>query len=420
MEPQQLEPNLKAQYKRHKGVFLKKFFFSRLLTKIKMSIRRLFKVKRRRFSMLAQQPIKVKDPLNKFLYHTIMVTIALFVVTSIIPTRILETGFTADYFGDDSDFLDSTNPSDNPPFIMNDEGYVLKSSPETQEASRVGMTDFVTHVIAEGDTVSAIASLYGINTSTLLWENNISESSTLRVGQSLVIPPVNGVSHLVASKETVESIAKDYGVDPKVVRDQNKLEGDVIVKGEKLFIPGGKQKYTSTGKIERLIARAGTRSGSRTENVNTFDKKVVIATDEQPDGDKPFIFPTIGKITQGFRPGHYADDIGNQSKPDIWAAAGGTVVLATGGCPPREVKVDRSCGGGYGNHVIIDHGNGLQTLYAHMETVYVSEGDSVVTGQAVGKMGNTGRTYGSTGIHVHFEVYVDGVRKNPMLFTKKD
>ncbi|MCB0749246.1 MAG: M23 family metallopeptidase [Ignavibacteriae bacterium] len=92
----------------------------------------------------------------------------------------------------------------------------------------------------------------------------------------------------------------------------------------------------------------------------------------------------------------------NSSRPPIWATAGGVVVTAKGGY-----------NGGYGNHVIIDHGNGFQTLYAHAEELYVSEGETVTKGQVIAKMGNTGRVYGATGIHVHYECHQNGRKINP-------
>ncbi len=74
----------------------------------------------------------------------------------------------------------------------------------------------------------------------------------------------------------------------------------------------------------------------------------------------------------------------------------------------------------YGNYIIIDHGNGLQTLYGHMEYLAVSQGDHVTQGQVIGKMGRTGNVRGRTGIHLHFEVRVNGVKKNPGAYFYKN
>ena len=90
-------------------------------------------------------------------------------------------------------------------------------------------------------------------------------------------------------------------------------------------------------------------------------------------------------------------DIGAKSGSDIIAAAGGTVIMA-------------QYYGGYGNCVIIDHGGGVSTLYAHMSKIGVSNGQVVSAGQSIGKVGSTGN---STGPHLHFEVRVNGNTQNP-------
>ncbi len=407
MQQEPIEPNWKAQNLRHKRVFLKPLFFSRRLFRLILDVKGLLR-KQNRSQFHIDAPLMVSDPFKKFFRQTIAVSIALLVVTSIAPHSILETGFTAEYFGDDSDFVQEEEELSLPPFLMNDEGFVLKTSPTSEDVSHIGFTDSVQHTVQSGDTLSSIAALYGISLKTLLWENNIGESAPLRIGQTLVVPSLDGVTHTITAKnETLSSIAKQYGVDSKLIREHNSLEGDVIQKGQKLFIPGGKKKE------DTIIVRAGSRSGGRASAVNTFSARIVMSSDASPEGGKQLIFPTTGKLTQGFRSGHYALDVGNAAKPDIWAASPGTVIKAKGGCEPREVKINRGCNGGYGNVVIVDHGGGLQTLYAHLETVYVTEGQKVDRGQALGKMGSSGRTYGKTGIHLHFEVYDNGVKKNP-------
>lgn len=359
-------------------------------------------------TLISGRPVIVKDPFGKFLKQTFVVGGALLVLTSFAPARVLETGFTADYFDSDTDYVDATDELNEPVFLMNDEGFILKTSPGSEESSRIGLTDSVRHTVASGDTLSSISVLYGVNVKTLLWENNISETSTLRIGQVLIIPAVDGVSHIAVNNDTLSSIAKLYNVDTQLIKDHNNLQDDTIAKGQRLFIPGGKRKDPPP----QIAARAPGRTSGRT-TFNTSVQKVVMSTDDAPDEGKRLIFPTVGNLTQGFRAGHYAYDIANSAKPDVWSSADGTVSKVQTGCVPRDVKVDRGCGGGYGNYVVIDHGNGLQTLYAHLETVYVSDGQAITRGQAVGKMGNSGRTYGRTGVHVHWEVYDNGVKKNP-------
>lgn len=118
--------------------------------------------------------------------------------------------------------------------------------------------------------------------------------------------------------------------------------------------------------------------------------------------DAQFIRPTEGAITQGFKEGHLGIDIANRNMPDILASADGTVISTATGYNE-----------GYGNAVIIDHGNGFQTHYSHLSEFSVKEGDTVTQGQVIGVMGNTGRVYGTTGICLHFELIYNGEKVKP-------
>ena len=117
-----------------------------------------------------------------------------------------------------------------------------------------------------------------------------------------------------------------------------------------------------------------------------------------------FVWPTAGSITQRFVWYHKGVDIANRTAPNILAADSGRVVIA--GWPDAN---------GYGNRVIIDHGNGYKTLYAHMSKIFVISGQTVSRGSAIGQMGSTGR---STGAHLHFEIIQNGVYLNPLNFLK--
>ncbi|MEK7523716.1 MAG: M23 family metallopeptidase [Patescibacteria group bacterium] len=409
-EPQEpMTANLLAKSRRHKRVFLRSLFFSRGVFRFLLDVTGFVRNLQRRFF---RQPSRwstpaLHDPFKKFIRQTVVVGVALLVVTSFAPSHLLETGFTADsYYADtDADFIEADDGEFLPPFLMNDEDFVLNTSPETAEVSRIGLTDSVKHTVVSGDNLSSIAALYGINVQTLVWENSISESSTLKIGQTLVIPSVDGVSYLVSkNNETLSSIAKAFEVDANLIQEHNNLDGGAVQKGQMLFIPGGKKKEVAQE------SRDGTRASPRG---NGIQAKIAIGSTAKPSNGKKFIFPTNGKITQYYSSHHPADDIANSSKPDIWASFKGKIAKVNTGCTSRDVKVDYSCGNGYGNYVIIDHGDNVQTLYAHMGTIYAEEGQSVDTGQAIGQMSNTGRVRGSTGIHLHFEVRDGAVKVNP-------
>lgn len=392
-QPLNSASTIKARRKRHLRVFLKT---SWLKAACDLFLRR-FKHRRAYVPVRELSQIEVQDTFQRFFRQSILFVLALFILSVFAPSHVLETGLTASF----SDEEIAGELPDLPKLILNEEGFILKTSPITIESSRLGLTDRVSHTVVPGETLSSIAALYGIKVNTILWENNLNEYSILKIGQTLTIPALDGVNHIVEkSTETLGSIAKEYGVEEKMIAQHNKLDGSSIIKGQNLFIPGGKKK-------QPLIVREGGRSGG------TFNRKVVMSSGREPKGNSKLIFPTNGDLTQGYRRGHYAQDIGNRGKPDIWSAAEGKVTKAKGGCATRSAKGNRNCNGGYGNYVVVDHGDGLQTLYAHMETIYVSDGQKVSRGQALGKMGNSGRVYGATGIHLHFEVIHNGVKQNP-------
>lgn len=287
--------------------------------------------------------------------------------------------------------------------LTDSDGYLTKINPQTGVSDRSSMNDLLVHTVATGETVSTIAESYGIKSSTVLWENGLGNANSIKVGQNLLIPPVDGISHRVAKGEDVSKIAKAYGVEADTIIKQNRLTAfsPTLSAGQEIFIPGGKPLVTEAP-VRATPARSGTSS-------RATGGAILPRADSTPVGDKPFIFPTRGKITQGFHRGHYAYDIGDRSQPPVWAAGGGKVTKVVNNCD----RVSYGCGGGYGNYVIIDHGNGLQTLYAHLEYTSVSVGDQVSQGTVVGKMGRSGNVRGATGIHLHFEVHKNGKKEVP-------
>lgn len=122
----------------------------------------------------------------------------------------------------------------------------------------------------------------------------------------------------------------------------------------------------------------------------------------QADTAFTIVPPTRGILTQSYHRDHRALDYENRLNTPIYAAAAGEVIVSQDGWNY-----------GYGNYVIIDHGNDHQTLYAHLNKRRVEVGDTVTSGQIIGNMGNTGRVFGPTGIHLHFELKVDGWKVDP-------
>lgn len=279
---------------------------------------------------------------------------------------------------------------------MVDEGFVIKQEIISAETDRAGF-GVRQYTVQAGDTLSQIAAAHGVTVRTIQQNNDLLNPNSLKPGQTLKITPVNGLVHEVASGDTVEKIAAKYKVEAEKIIAQNTLNPDTaLTAGEQLIIPGAQKELP---KPVRTVATGGGGNSGRAAapGISNFDPAPI------PSGG--LVHPANGKYTQYFHPGHWALDIGNRSGGPIYAAASGTVVISQGGW-----------NGGYGNYIVIDHGNGMRTLYAHNKELYVSVGDWVEAGTVISSMGNTGRVYGATGIHLHFEIQVDGVKRNPLSY----
>lgn len=251
-----------------------------------------------------------------------------------------------------------------------------------------------TYLVQSGDTIGSIAQQFGVSANTILWQNNLSWNSTIRPGQAISILPASGVAHTVKSGDTVSSIAKRYQVDVTTIIEFNKLAdaGDIHA-GEILIAPNGIQPTA--------VAARPVQTRALPEVLK--DIFVPSASPGEETGSR-FLWPILSKrITQYFRLRHTGVDIGDKRGNPIYAAESG--------------KVERAGwnSGGYGYHVIINHGNGVQTLYAHAAQVLVKAGDVVARGQTIALVGSTGR---STGPHLHFEVRVNGRAVNPLNYVR--
>lgn len=242
--------------------------------------------------------------------------------------------------------------------------------------------DVITYTVQSGDTLSSIAEKFGISADTIMWASKEVEDypDLLYVGQVLIIPPVDGVYHTVQEGDTLESIAQQYKarVEDIIQCETNRLEPPYELRpGQKIMVPGGVKPY------KPIV-------------VHAYSGPIPAGASR---GTGSFVWPTTGWITQKFHARHMGIDIGNRIGTPIVAADSGYVVYAG------------TSQYGYGIYILIDHGNGFQTLYAHLDECYVEAGESVGKGQVIGAMGNTGR---STGPHLHFEIRYRGTHRNPL------
>lgn len=305
------------------------------------------------------------------------------------------------------DFLAIDSPTFSLDMIaVTEEGFLIKSAGQSASVDRSELADIIEYAVEEGDVLSSIARRFGVSMDTIIWENGITNPHQLKPGTVLAILPVSGITHEVKAGDSLAKIAKKYKVEEEILCKQNQFDEEIkLIAGTKVIIPGGK-KTVYAGNGTYLASRSpGTYASYRPPVA--IDGAIIIANGAKNKDGEWMVKPTVGEYTTYFggRRGHWAVDIADKGKPAVNAAADGTVVKS-------------QCGwnGGYGCVVVIDHGDNYQTLYAHLAEVAVAAGDPVTQGNRIGTMGNTGRVWGKTGIHLHFEVIANGVKKNPLAF----
>jgi murein DD-endopeptidase MepM/ murein hydrolase activator NlpD len=275
--------------------------------------------------------------------------------------------------------------------VTNQEGSaIIKPGIVSTTTTKQTRTEIIYYTVKAGDTISTIADEFSISVNTVLWENNLSAYSLIRPGNTLTILPVTGVTHTVASGENIGQIAKKYGLEEnKIVEANNLAEANKLAAGQKLIIPGGR-------KLTSAVSVATSYTGL------SAIKDLIIPPAAQPVANK-MNWPTEGyRITQYYSWRHQGVDIANKIGTPIYAADTGVVEYA-------------GWSTGYGNNIVVNHGGGKKTRYAHLSKFYVKKGQEVDKGNAIGAMGSTGW---STGSHLHFEIIIDGRKYNPLNYIK--
>ena len=240
---------------------------------------------------------------------------------------------------------------------------------------------YQTYKVRSGDTISGIAKKFGLtNISTLISVNDIGNVRQLAAGQKLRIPSIDGIVYTVKKGDSLNSITSKYKISLEQLLDVNELTSETLTAGQQLFLPGAAMDANSLrnamGELFRMPLSAKFRWSS-------------------PYGYR--IDPIAG--VKSF---HTGTDMACPTGTPILAAMSGRVTT-TG--------INRV----YGNYVIIDHGKGYKTLYAHMSKIIASKGQWVSQGTRIGLVGSTGY---STGPHLHFTVYKNGKLVDPMTVLK--
>lgn len=240
------------------------------------------------------------------------------------------------------------------------------------------------YIVREGDTLSEIAQMFDVSPSTILWANDLPAGAKLRVGQQLTILPITSLPYTVKKGDTIASIAQRFNGDPAEIAAYNGLTDSTLLAGVQILIPNGEAAAP---------AKAAAPAPARKSSATTAKAAASASSGGESSASSGgyYIAPLAHYVrTQGIH-GYNGVDLAAPVGTPILAAAEGDVIVAKGS----------GYNGGYGEYVVIQHGNGSQTLYAHQSDVEVGVGQHVVQGQVIGYVGTTGK---STGPHVHFEI----------------
>ena len=270
--------------------------------------------------------------------------------------------------------------------------------------------EVITYTVQSGDTLFSIAANFGLKPETVLWGNfEVLQDNPhlLKPNQVLNLLPTNGTFYQWQNGDTIDGVASQFNAEPKAILDypgnfidltQIITGGAGIEVGMWVIVPGGSRPIKDWG------PPAITRTTAATARY--YGEGACGSIYEGAVGSGTFVWPTVDHSVSGFTfdPGvHPAIDIAGQEGNSIFATDSGVVVYA--GWSDY----------GYGYMIVIDHGNGWQSAYAHLSAVGVSCGQSVYQGGLIGAMGNTGN---SSGAHLHFELSINGAKVNPLDYTR--
>jgi hypothetical protein len=243
--------------------------------------------------------------------------------------------------------------------------------------------------VETGDNPWSIAQKFGLQTETILWGNEAmsADAGNFTVGMTINILPTDGVLHTVSAEDDWDRIELLYGIPQAEIvafqgNDFPEEPPYTLTPGQQLIVPNGRKQIVWLDPGPPVDPEKGRQSPG------------YYSGDLSVGGSGSFILPVSPlRVTQPFWEGHFGIDLGTEIYQAVWASDSGTVIFSGWSTV------------GYGNLVIIDHGNGYWTYYAHNENNLVSAGQGVGQGQVIAESGSTGK---STGPHVHFAIRREG------------
>lgn len=300
-------------------------------------------------------------------------------------------------------------PPNLPPFLADrsmENGITRFASLHTSIPARP-RTDVITYTVETGDTLFGIAEKFGLKPETLLWGNQLilaDNPHNLQPEQELNILPVDGTYYRWSAGDGLNGVADFFGVSPEDIVNYpgNHLNPETIgdyarpniEPGTWLIIPGGTREFVTWS--APVIPR------DNPGVAKVLGPGVCGSIADGAIGMGAFIWPASNHFLSGFdyspSTNHSGIDIDGETGNAVFAADNGVVVYAGWN------------NWGYGNVIVINHGNGWQTLYAHLSAYDVGCGQSVFQGNFIGAIGNTGNASGS---HLHYEMMYNGTKVNP-------
>ncbi len=272
---------------------------------------------------------------------------------------------------------------------LQDSGIPRKIQLKTQHQDDVSY-EIAEYTVKSGDSLWSIGQKFDLKPETILWGNEwLSNAGILHIGDTLKILPVNGILHTVQQADTLEALQALHGTPVQEILEYIGNNFDLtqppqLSEGQEIIVPNGTSPIFWS---EAQAPGAETNSSYKGNYPNL--------------GTGYFAWPLAPPytLTQEYWGGHPAIDIDTYLRQPIFASDSGTVAFS---------GWDDT---GYGNLVIIDHGNGYRTYYAHNEALLVSPGQTVVQGQQISESGSTGN---SSGEHLDFRILYNGTFVNPL------